>query len=94
MRSQEAKIDILIFQSVFLLSLCLAGGSPEAEAGPAAYASDFTQYFEAEDNYEPVKENIYHIHGNNSHNCFVLNNYFHLIKNFLRDKIISGRCWT
>ena len=55
--------DIFLFQSVFLLSLCLAGAAPEAEAGPAAYASDFNQYYAAEDTYEPLKENIYHMDG-------------------------------
>ena len=57
------KPHISLFQSVFLLSLYLADCSPEAEAGPAAYASDFTQYFAAEDGYEPLQENIYHSDG-------------------------------
>ena len=40
--------DLIPFQllSTFILfSVCLAAPSPDADAAPAAYASDYTQYF-------------------------------------------------
>ena len=52
-----------MFQSISLLSLCLAEGSPvaDAEAGPAAYASEYTHYYAAEDVEEQPQDSFYHI---------------------------------
>ena len=54
--------DFIPFQllSTFILfSVCLAAPSPDADAAPAAYASDYTQYFLAPEP-APAPSSQYH----------------------------------